>query len=161
MSFALETERLSLRLREPGDAPMVVQILGEHPGGTTARVEEIERRLEQQAATALETGFGLLTVRRRLEGDAIGYCGLIIGRGSFDEPEIAYEILEAHQGHGYATEAARAVVDAAFKTGRGRLWASVGDWNVASFRVLEKNGFRRDHTVMGDKGPIVFMVRDA
>ncbi len=161
MTFALETERLTLRLREPGDAPMVVQILGEHPGGTTARVEDIERRLEQQAATALETGFGLLTIRRRVEGDPIGYCGLIIGRGSFDEPEIAYEILEAHQGRGYATEAAGAVVDAAFGTGRRRLWSSVGDWNLASLRVLEKNGFRHDHTVTGDDGQIVFMVRDA
>lgn len=161
MAFALETERLSLRLRESGDAPMVLQILGEHPGGTTARLEEIEDRLARQAAAAHEAGFGLLTIRRRRDGEPIGYCGLIVGRGSFDEPEIAYEVLAAHQGHGYATEAARAVVDAAFRTGRRRLWSSVGDWNVASLRVLEKIGFRADHTVTGDAGSIVFMVLDA
>lgn len=161
MDFALETERLVLRLREPGDAAMVLAILGEHPGGTTARLDDLEVRLEQQAATARETGIGLLTIRRRVDGDAVGYCGLIIGRGSFDEPEIAYEILEAHQGHGYATEAARAVVDAAFRTGRRRLWATIGDWNTASLRVVEKLGFRRDHTVVIDDRPVVFMVRDA
>jgi hypothetical protein len=58
---------------------------------------------------------------RRAEGDQIGYCGLLTGRCSFDEPEIGYELLRRAHGHGYATEAARAVMNAAFATGRQRL----------------------------------------
>ncbi len=74
-----------------------------------------------------------------------GYCGLIVGRCTHDEPEIAYELLRRFHGHGYATEAARAVLEAAFATGRTRIWSTVGAWNTPpSLRVLEKIGFRRD-----------------
>ena len=59
------------------------------------------------------TGLAVLPIRRRHEGDFIGYCGLIIGRATADEPEIAYELLKRVHGHGYATEAARAVLEAA------------------------------------------------
>ena len=38
-------------------------------------------------------GFGLLGIRRRNEERPIGYCGLIIGRGTVEEPEVAYEVL--------------------------------------------------------------------
>ena len=90
----------------------------------------------------------------------IGYCALIVGRCSLDEPEIAYELLRRFQGFGYATEAAQALVAAAAATGRRRLWSTVGAWNAPSLRVLEKIGFRRDHTITGDRGEIVYLVRD-
>jgi hypothetical protein len=47
------------------------------------------------------------------------------------------------------------VIEAAFATGRERLWATFGSWNAASFRVLEKHsaGRERDETV--------YMVRNA
>ena len=90
----------------------------------------------------------------------IGYCALIVGRCSLDEPEIAYELLRRFHGHGYATEAAQALVVAAAATGRRRLWSTVGAWNTASLRVLEKIGFHRDHTVADDRGEVVYLVRD-
>jgi RimJ/RimL family protein N-acetyltransferase len=105
-------------------------------------------------------GIGLLTIRRRPEGDPLGYCGLIVGRCTLDEPEIAYELLRRFRGHGFATEAAAAVTEAAFATGRRRLWATVGSWNAPSFRVLEKTGFQRDHSLTDDNGELVYMVRN-
>jgi RimJ/RimL family protein N-acetyltransferase len=90
-----------------------------------------------------ELGPGLLAVERKGTAGVIGYCGLIIGgNGSPDEPELAYELLRAVHGCGYATEAGRAVVAWAGGAGYRRLWAGVWDWNVASRRVLEKLGFR-------------------
>ena len=91
----------------------------------------------------------------------IGYCGLIIGRGSVDEPEIAYEVLPQFRGYGYATEAAGAVIEAAIATGRNRLWATVGSWNAPSLRVLEKHGFDLHHTITDERGEVVYMVRNA
>jgi RimJ/RimL family protein N-acetyltransferase len=161
MSFSIETERLSLRLRGQEDAAWNLELLAEHEGGTTRTLAEAQQRLAEQNVQARESGIGLLAIRRRTEGDPIGYCGLIIGRGSFDEPEIAYELLRRAHGHGYATEAARAVLDAAFATGRRRIWATVGAWNAPSFRVLEKIGFRRDHSVTDERDEVVYMVRDA
>jgi RimJ/RimL family protein N-acetyltransferase len=81
--------------------------------------------------------------------------------GTFEEPEIAYEILPQFRGNGYATEAAGAVSEAAFATGRERLWATVGTWNAPSFRVLEKNGFHAHHNDFGDRDEFVWMVRNA
>jgi RimJ/RimL family protein N-acetyltransferase len=161
MAFSLETERLTLRLRTREDASWNLALLGEREGGTTLGLNDVERRLHEQQAQAHATGIGLLTIRLRADDVPIGYCGLIVGRGSIDEPEIAYELLRAFHGQGYATDAARAVVDAAFATGRRRLWSTVGSWNAPSFRVLEKLGFRRDHTIDDDRGEIVYLVLDA
>jgi RimJ/RimL family protein N-acetyltransferase len=48
-----------------------------------------------------------------------------------------------HWGHGYATEAARAVIDHAFETlGHAQLVSGARVTNPASRRVLEKCGFQ-------------------
>jgi len=161
MSFSIETERLSPRLRDEEDAAWNLELLGEREGGTTRTLAEAQQRLAEQNVQARQSGIGFLAIRRRAEGDPIGYCGLLVGRGSFDEPEIAYELLRCAHGRGYATEAARAVLDAAFATGRRRVWATVRSWNAPSLRVLDKLGFRRDHTVNDEQGELVYMVRDA
>lgn len=161
MSFSIQTERLSLRLRGREDAAWNLKLLGEHEGGTTLTFPEAQQHLAEQHLQAHESGFGLLAIQRRVEGYLIGYCGLLVGRGSFDEPEIAYELLRRVHGHGYATEAARAVLDAAFATGRRRLWSTVRAPNAPSFRVLEKIGFRRELSVTDERGELVYMVRDA
>jgi len=96
----------------------------------------------------------------RVSGEFAGYCGLVVGRATVDEPEIAFELLRRHQGHGYATEAARAVVGEAAATGRGRIWASVRRWNDASFRVLDKLGFERTSSTIDDGfGDLIWCTR--
>lgn len=108
-------------------------------------------------------GVGLLAVKRRVEGDVIGYCGVTAhGNGSLAEPELAYELLRAAQGRGYATEAGQAVVAWAGEAGYPRLWAGVWDWNVASRRVLEKLGFREAGRVepSSEHGHTLLAVRD-
>jgi len=95
-------------------------------------------------------------VVRREEGDAIGYRGLVVGRATIDEPELAFELFRMAHGNGYATEAAAAVVAAAADTGRERLWSTVRAWNTPSFRVLTKLGFVRHHSVWDDRGEIVW-----
>ena len=100
-----------------------------------------------------EPGPGILAVGRKGTADVIGYCGLTFHEnGSPDEPELAYELLRAAHGRGYATEAGRAVVTWASEAGYRRLWAEVWDWNVASRRVLEKLGFRETGRVEPDSG---------
>jgi RimJ/RimL family protein N-acetyltransferase len=81
----------------------------------------------------------------------IGYCGLIVGRATQEEPEIAFELFLRVHGLGFATEAGRAVVAAAAATGRSRLWSTVRAWNQLSLRVLEKLGFVRTPRVDADQ----------
>ena len=159
MALAIETERLTLRLRDERDAAWYRELVEER-GEDTPTLEEATTRLARFRDLTTEIGIGALAICRRAEGDAIGYCALIVGRGSLDEPEIAYELLRRFHGHGYATEAAQALVAAAAATGRRRLWSTVRPWNTASLRVLEKIGFRWDHTTTDDLGDVVYLVRD-
>ena len=159
MALSIETERLTLRLRDEQDAAWYRELVGER-GEDTPTLEEATARLARFRDLTTPVGIGALTICRRAEGDAIGYCALIVGRASLDEPEIAYELLRRFHGHGYATEAAQALVAAAAATGRRRLWSTTRPWNTASLRVLEKIGFQRDHCGADDRGEIVYMVRD-
>jgi RimJ/RimL family protein N-acetyltransferase len=161
LAFELSTARLSLRLRQRHDAAWNLELLGEQEDGPRPTLAQVEQSLIRQNLQAHQTGIGLLTIQRRTEGDAIGYCGLVIGRASFDEPELAYELLRRAHGHGYATEAAAAVLAAAFATGRRRIWSTVRPWNAPSLRVLDKLGFRRDHLETDERGEVVYLVRDA
>ncbi|MEV6791676.1 GNAT family N-acetyltransferase [Streptomyces sp. NPDC051320] len=158
MSFHLETERLVLRPWAESDAAELRALQSERGNGTPT--VEHTRTLIAKLLTATETtGIALLPIQRRDEGDFIGYCGLIIGRSTVEEPEIAYELFQRAQGRGYATEAAGAVLDAAIATGRKRLWATVGTGNTPSFRVLEKLGFARHHVSTEESGEVAWLTR--
>ncbi|MFD7631375.1 GNAT family N-acetyltransferase [Streptomyces sp. NPDC059851] len=158
MPFHLETERLILRPWAVSDAADFCALLSERGNGTPA-VEHIRTSIAELLSATATTGIALLPIQRRDEGDFIGYCGLITGRATVEEPEIAYELFQRVHGRGYATEAAGAVLDAAIATGRKRLWSTVGAWNTPSLRVLEKLGFERDHVSMEDNGEVVWLTR--
>jgi RimJ/RimL family protein N-acetyltransferase len=160
MPMELETRRLVLRPWTEDDTENYRALVAERDSGPVS-VETIQERIATQLASAERTGIALLTVRRRTDGDFIGYCGLIVGRASVDEPEIAYELFRRVHGHGYATEAGWSVVQAAAATGRKRLWSTVGSWNAPSLRVLDKLGFYRDHVDPGldGRGEIIWLTR--
>lgn len=158
MPFHLETERLCLRPWAESDAEPLRDLQSERGNGTPT-LEHTRAVIAKQLAAAATTGIALLPIERRNEGDFIGYWGLIVGRTTVEEPEIAYELFRRVHGHGYATEAATAVLGAATATGRQRLWSTVGTWNTPSLRVLEKLGFERDHVSTEDSGDVVWLTR--
>ena len=98
-----------------------------------------------------------------LDGRMIGDVGV---HRSADgrEATIGYTVAVTHQGHGFATEAVRAVLDALFAEGTGRVNASIDPANIASARLLERLGFRlvrrgtavvRGDTVLDDQYVLV------
>ena len=73
----------------------------------------------------------------------IGNCGIRLKSVDAHEADIGYELASDQWGHGYATEAARAIVQFGFaelKVHRIRAWC-VAD-NTASAHVLEKIGLK-------------------
>jgi RimJ/RimL family protein N-acetyltransferase len=65
--------------------------------------------------------------------------------GEHRQGEIGFTFHPGHQGHGYATEAARAVLRHAFtELGLHRVFGRLEPRNLASARVLEKLGMRRE-----------------
>lgn len=159
MASELVTDRLQLRPRRPSDAVATRELWLERDPRVPAwrRIDaaggptevEIGIRIEAQLREEAQSGLSVLAVERRAISGFIGYCGLIVGGASLSEPEIVFEFSRSMHGLGYATEAASAVLDAARATGRSRVWASVREWNTASFRVLSKLGF----TVSGRREP--------
>jgi RimJ/RimL family protein N-acetyltransferase len=87
-------------------------------------------------------GFGLWCVE--LDGTSIGFTGLTVPWFR-DGVEIGWRIRSAWWGHGYAPEAARAVLAVAFDdVGLDELISFTVATNHRSRRVMEKIGMTRD-----------------
>jgi ribosomal-protein-alanine N-acetyltransferase len=81
-------------------------------------------------------------------GILIGNAGIRKENISDHEAELGYEVNPQYWGHGYASEAARAVRDFGFQElGLHRIWANCLKENSASRRVLEKIGMRLEGTL--------------
>jgi RimJ/RimL family protein N-acetyltransferase len=89
--------------------------------------------------------------------------GTHVGIGSYKGPpidgvvEIAYAVLPEHQGKGYATAAARAMVEHAFGSGEvSRVIAHTLPQGAASQRVLGKAGFRHTGEILDPEDGLVW-----
>jgi [ribosomal protein S5]-alanine N-acetyltransferase len=99
-------------------------------------------------------GFGIV---HRDSGAVIGSCGYKGPPSPDGMVEIAYGVDADYQGHGYATEAARALVAHAFATGRVRVVrAHTRPEANASTRVLTKCGFEWKGEVMDPEDGLVW-----
>jgi RimJ/RimL family protein N-acetyltransferase len=138
----LETERLALRAPRRADAKALARIINDRRIAiNTARipypygVEDAEQFIAAVNGQGGETAF-LIT----LEDSLIGGCGVA---RSDSGPELGYWVGVPFWGQGFATEAARAVIDYAFGSlGHEVLESGARVSNPASRRVLEKCGFQ-------------------
>ncbi len=84
-----------------------------------------------------------LAVTLRTSGQLIGNCGIRQASAGSREADIGYELSPEHWGHGYATEAACAIVQFGFvELNVHRIWSWCIADNVASAHVLEKLGLK-------------------
>ncbi|MEH2073601.1 MAG: GNAT family N-acetyltransferase [Nostoc sp.] len=90
------------------------------------------------------TKFQLAVVLKE-ENRLIGNCGIRVNDSELREANIGYELNTQFWGQGYATEAARAILKFGFEElVMHRIWSWCVAENVASVRVLEKIGMRRE-----------------
>ena len=139
----LETERLFLRAPRLGDAKSVAMLANDRRiAENTARIPHPYRAADAEdfiagANVGNESVF-LITLRN---GAIVGACGYT--QVDRQPPEIGYWLGVKHWGKGYATEAARAVIDHVFAdTDCEAIQSSARVTNPASRRVLEKCGFQ-------------------
>ena len=92
-----------------------------------------------------DRGYAFAVVERG-EGVIVGQVTLsTVVRGAWQNANAGYWIDRARGRRGYATEAVRRAVEFAFgELHLHRVQAGVMPRNLASIRVLEKNGFRRE-----------------
>jgi ribosomal-protein-alanine N-acetyltransferase len=92
-----------------------------------------------------------LAVDRASDGRFLGWCGLHRWNPDHRSASLGYCFGESAWGHGYATEAARALLRWAFGSlDLNRVQAEADTRNGASARVLEKLGFVREGTLRED-----------
>jgi RimJ/RimL family protein N-acetyltransferase len=144
----LVTERLVMRAPRESDIPALVQIADNlHVAQMLARMPHPYGEAEARAFIAMSgqrqpgASYALTLAGTGPEkGTFIGCAGLNVkDRGL----ELGYWIGEPYWKRGYATEAAHALVDLAFRsTGIQVLHVSVRVINPASRRVIHKCGFQ-------------------
>lgn len=88
-----------------------------------------------------EAGECVFAIVHAETGELMGMCGLHLVKRRFNMAHMGYWLGEDFWGKGYATQAARALVDLFFKAGsEDQLLMSVLSTNTASRRVIEKCG---------------------
>jgi len=153
----LHTDRLRLRAVVSADADALfalhssVHVLRywDAPAWTErARAERFISACRQMA----EDGSGArLAMDRVADGAFIGWCSLTRWNPDYRSASMGYCLDDAAWGHGYATEAAGALLQWAFNTlDLNRVQAETDTRNTASSRVLEKLGFVREGTLRED-----------
>lgn len=147
--FRLETHRLWLRWPRLADAQAIVRLAGEKAvAEMTALIPhpyppEIGERFIFQARQFNADGrsLQLAITPKGKPNSPIGIVG-ISPSPEDGRPHLGYWLGIPFWGQGYATEAARALIDAFFAYGDGEeLTSSARVINPASRRVLEKCGF--------------------
>jgi RimJ/RimL family protein N-acetyltransferase len=159
------TNRLVLRAARPDDAdafarvfcdPEVMRYVGEGRALSAVELDAIVGRMMRYLA---EDGFGQLAVERRADGRLLGRAGFLpldpvtwrsgsrreVGRRA--EIEIGWTLEREAWGHGYAFEAATALVEHARDVLRlRRLVSLIQHGNERSVRLAERLGecYERD-----------------
>ena len=145
----IQSERLTLREFQADDLDAVhsygsdLEVVRYMPWGpnTADETRAFLERAQSYAAADPRVGYELAVVQTSTDRLVGG-----IGLDSADQQGmLGYCFARPAWGQGFATEAARLILDFGFKTlGLHRVWAGCDSENAASARVLEKVGMRRE-----------------
>ena len=153
----LQSARLRLRPFTEADTDAIYTLMSNAtvlrywdapPWGERARAQRFIAACREMA----DDGVGVrLAIDRATDDTFLGWCSLTRWNPEYRSAAMGYCLEEAAWGHGYATEAAGALLSWAFGAwDLNRVQAETDTRNVASARVLEKLGFVREGTLRED-----------
>lgn len=149
--FELTTERLALRgWRDTDLAPWAA--MNADPEVREYFPEVLTREQSEASVTAFQAdlerrGWGWWAVEVRATGEFIGFTGLdpVDDEMPFTGVEAGWRLARPAWGHGYATEAARAVLTFGFQNLElPEILAVTAATNLRSQAVMRRLGMRRD-----------------
>jgi RimJ/RimL family protein N-acetyltransferase len=151
---ALTDDRLLLRPWDPGDVPVLVDLVSdpEIPRWTyiSNNLDETGARtwIARMADLAVEDRSAVYAVTERFNGEVVGSVGL----GNFDWrdgiADVFYWIGAPHRGRGLATDGVRLIADWGFDTlGVRRIQLFAHPDNIASHAVALRAGFSYEGTL--------------
>jgi len=145
----LETERLTLNQMTGDDAPFLLELMNESEfvhfvaDRGLRTVEDAAGYLAERILPSYEQfGFGFYRVDLKESAIPIGICGLV-RRETLEWVDIGFALLRRFCGHGYAWEAATAVMEHGRTVLKlSRIVAVTMPGNCNSIRLLEKLGLQ-------------------
>lgn len=153
LELPISTARLTVRRYRPDDIDAVFDLQSRDdvtryiPWPRRTREECVEWLEAKIAVKALVADGDVvsLAVTRRDDDLYVGEVLLFLVSDKHRQGEIGYVIHPDHHGKGYATEAAAALIEAAFTTfDFHRIQARLDARNTASARLAERLGMRRE-----------------
>jgi RimJ/RimL family protein N-acetyltransferase len=152
----LETERLILRPWHHDEAPRLLDImsrievmkwLGDEPT-LMKDLEEAHQRIDRFAGRSAEPPRGIWAIEPKAGGEPRGTVLLVTLPNAEDgEVEIGWHLHPDSWGHGYASEAAGAVLEHGFAAGLPEILAVTHLGNHASQKVCRRIGMRHQGVV--------------
>ena len=150
----ITTERLILRSwraedREPYAAMMADPRVGDWLGGGFSRDDALAQ-IERFEAQLTAVGVSYMAMERRADGVFLGAAGVMPFRDNHPLApgfEVGWRLAHAAWGAGYASEAARAVLNDGFdRLDLSEILACTAVSNARSRVVMERLGMRRDES---------------
>jgi RimJ/RimL family protein N-acetyltransferase len=139
----LKGKTVNLRVIEKEDLSLIkewvndLRFIGEYGPLTQETVGELEKEYER----TISNGGKWFFIEKK-DGAKIGYVAHYLAR---KQREIGYGVIPRERGKGYCTEAATILVDYLFLLKDiMRIQADADSQNMASRRVLEKVGFKKE-----------------
>ena len=159
LAWPVRTARLTLRRPAPGDAettyayrrlPEVAEWLTFLPADLASYTERFDSP-DSRAVTVIVEREGTVVGELSIRSQDGWSQKEVAEQAAGVEAEIGYVIHPAHQGHGYATEAARAALAVCFDGLRvRRVTAGCFVANEPSWRIMETIGMRREYHSIRD-----------
>ena len=153
----IETSRLLLRPFTPDDAAAAAPFLRDPDvirfmGATPLSIDEVAETIRGHQERYYERlGMGALAGVLKSTGALVGRYALLRAEiEGVEELEIDYLTSAAYRRHGYAKEAVRGILAAAWAEGKCRIVARIRPDNTPSLRVAQGLGFRFEKDVQRD-----------
>lgn len=147
----LESERLLFREVNKKDIPEVMELRGNAetmkfiPRPLVTTEEEALAHINLLISNKEENNAINWVITEKGSDSLIGIIGFFRTQHENFRSELGYMILPQHHNKGYVTEAVKTVLNFGFNTlNLNSVNAIIDPNNVASARVLEKNGFRKE-----------------
>lgn len=146
MIAPLTTSRLTLRRFRPDDATDLYEYLSDPRTYRFEPGEPLDRAQADQCAAEMAASPNFWAAELNASGRVIGQIYLKqIEPPEYLTCELGYIMSPAYQRQGYGAEASAALVRQALTAGgMHRIVAHCNPENIASWRLLEKLGFRRE-----------------
>jgi len=128
--------------------PEVVKFMSWGPNTRTETRRFIEKTIQSQVVKP-RTSYELAI---ELDHELIGGCGLTIHSLSDKRAEIGYCVRRIDWGKGVGTEVASELIRFGFNTLKmHRIEAKCDPENIASYKIMEKNGMQKEGILRQDK----------